>query len=430
MLKLSGFVWAFALARVALAAPQEVQDEAEFEYIVVGTGPGGAPLAADLARAGHSVLVLEAGDDQMNLNILKTSYLFNSATNNNSSRWDFFVRHSDDERENLKYKHMTYRKPDGDFYVGTQPPADAERLGVWYPRAGTLGGCAMVNAGLLELPPDWAFDDISEMFGDKSWRTNNMRKYYTSIENCNTPRFAKKDHGYGGWLDSKCADGSWIGNMSDGEHVLTSAARELGARKPTHDFLKGLLATDPNADMPGRDRKNGIVPMVTHANNASQRAGPGYYLRQTYDDPTSYPVTVSFNSLATKILFDKKSKTPKAVGVEYLKGQSLYRADPRHNGQKGKKMRAFASREVIVAGGVFNSPQILLLSGIGPAAHLKELGIPVVKNLAGVGGHLVDNYEGSVIALANRDFKTAGGKFAAHLTTSAAIRKERDIYMW
>jgi len=427
---LKNLIWALTVGRLALAAPKQVEDGAAFEYIVVGTGPGGGPLAADLARAGHSVLVLEAGDDQLDLDVLKTMYLFNSATNNNSSRWDFFVRHSDDQAENMKYNHMTYRKPDGGFYVGTQAPADAERLGVWYPRASTLGGCAMVNAGLLELPPDWAFDNIANMFKDNSWRTKSMRKYYTGIEDCNTKHYDPEDHGYGGWLDSRSADGSWIGNMSDGEHVLRSAATEMGGAKPSDEFLKDLLATDPNADTPFRDYKDGIIPMVTHADNEFHRAGPGYYLRQTYNNAANYPVTVSFNSLATKLLFDRKGKTPKAVGIEYLKGESLYRADPRHAGQKGKKMRAFATREVIISAGVFNSPQILMLSGIGPAQHLRELRIPVVKNVPGVGSHLVDNYEGSLIALANRDFKTAGGKFAAHLTTSTAIHKERDIYMW
>jgi choline dehydrogenase len=428
---LKNLIWgAVTVGRLSLAAPKEVEDGDEYEYIVVGTGPGGGPLAADLARAGHSVLVLEAGDDQMDLDILKTMYLSNAATNNNSSRWDFFVTYSDDDEENLKYKHMTYRTPDGGFYVGTQAPADAEKLGVWYPRAGTLGGCAMVNAGLLELPPDWAFDNISSMFGDKSWRTKSMRKYYSGIEDCNTKHYEPADHGYGGWLDSRSADGIWIGNMSDGEHVLRSAAKTIGARSLSDEALKDLLATDPNADGPFRDYREGIIPMVTHADNEFHRAGPGYYLRKTYNDPANYPVTVSFNSLATKVLFNKSGKPPKAVGVEYLKGESLYRADPRHNGQKGKRKRAFATREVIISGGVFNSPQILMLSGIGPAPHLKELGIPVVKNLPGVGSHLVDNYEGSLIALANRDFKTAGGKFAAHLKTSAAINNERDIYMW
>ena len=58
---------------------------------------------------------------------------------------------------------------------------------------------------------------------------------------------------------------------------------------------------------------------------------------------------------------------------------------------------AYAEKEVIISGGTFNTPQLLKLSGIGPAAELKKLGIPVVVNLPGVGQNLQDRYENSVI---------------------------------
>jgi choline dehydrogenase len=101
-----------------------------YEYIVVGTGPGGAPLAANLARAGHSVLVLEAGDDQTeNLNVSQWIN-FNAAGNDPATRWDFFVKHSDDEEREARYLHRTWRKTDGSFYVGIDPPAGAKPLGI------------------------------------------------------------------------------------------------------------------------------------------------------------------------------------------------------------------------------------------------------------------------------------------------------------
>jgi choline dehydrogenase len=75
---------------------------------------------------------------------------------------DFFVRHSDDDAREARYLHRTWRKPDGGFYVGIDPPEDAKPEGIvsssdnigknepvnmpqYYPRAGTLGGCAMHN---------------------------------------------------------------------------------------------------------------------------------------------------------------------------------------------------------------------------------------------------------------------------------------------
>src|SRR4030095_5280720 len=79
-------------------------------------------------------------------------------------------------------------------------------------------------------------------------------------------------------------------------------------------------------------------------------------------------VRVETNALASKILFEGK----RAVGIEYL--------------QNGETKRARAGREVILSAGSINSPQLLQLSGVGPSALLKGLGIPVVHGHENVGG--------------------------------------------
>jgi choline dehydrogenase len=68
-----------------------------FDYIVVGSGPGGGPLAANLARAGHTVLLLEAGDDQGNNLDEMIPVRFINWEEDPMQRWDFFVKHYDDE---------------------------------------------------------------------------------------------------------------------------------------------------------------------------------------------------------------------------------------------------------------------------------------------------------------------------------------------
>lgn len=100
----------------------------------------------------------------------------------------------------------------------------------------------------------------------------------------------------------------------------------------------------------------------------------------------SYPLTLSLQSLATRVLFDEQlDGRPKAVGVEYLKGEGLYSADSRYDSsQSGQLKTVKANREVIVSGGTFNTPQILKLSGIGPRQELEALGILVLVDLPAV----------------------------------------------
>ena len=94
------------------------------------------------------------------------------------------------------------------------------------------------------------------------------------------------------------------------------------------------------------------------------------------------------------MLFDEHNR---ATGVEYLKGERLYRAHGQPATVAGELRQAKATREVILSGGAFNTPQILMLSGVGPRAVLEPLGIPVRVELPGVGKNLQDRYEVGVV---------------------------------
>ena len=78
---------------------------------------------------------------------------------------------------------------------------------------------------------------------------------------------------------------------------------------------------------------------------------------------------VELNALATRVLFDGNMR---AIGVEYLHGENLYGASARPREHSGEIRRLYASKEVILAGGAFNSPQLLMLSGIGPRDILES----------------------------------------------------------
>ena len=187
------FSIAVVSAVAAAAAPVETYD-----YIVVGSGPGGGPLACDLARAGYSTLLLEAGDDQGNNPTYYELGNFNTAGNDPLSRWDFWVKHSDDPSRDIKFAHNTWRLQNGSFYVGLDPPAGAKLLGIQYPRAGTLGGCAMHNGGVCLMPEDEDWELIANLTGDTSWNPKTMREYLLKIENNQYASASDRDHGHNG----------------------------------------------------------------------------------------------------------------------------------------------------------------------------------------------------------------------------------------
>lgn len=151
-----------------------------------------------------------------------------------------------------------------------------------------------------------------------------------------------------------------------------------------------------------------LYQLPLHLDAMRRRSSSQTYLRDTINDlnedgTARYPLTISTASLATRVLFDTSGDTPRATGVSYLQGQALYRADKRYNGlQVGQELNVTATREVIVSGGTFNTPQILKLSGVGPRDELESFDIPVVKELPAVGTNMQDNYEAGVHVEASR----------------------------
>ena len=118
---------------------------------------------------------------------------------------------------------------------------------------------------------------------------------------------------------------------------------------------------DPNDWRLVRENAVGIgyTPLTTrnHARTGSRE--------RVLDVADRYPerLRLELDALATRVLFDGANR---AVGVEYLRGERLYRAHRNPSGQPGERREVRASREVILAGGAFNTPQLLMLSDIGP----------------------------------------------------------------
>ncbi|KAI8945538.1 hypothetical protein F4801DRAFT_594055 [Xylaria longipes] len=353
----------------------------EYDYVVVGSGPGGGPLAVDLAKSGSSVLLLEAGSDLLEDPTYSETYQdinsITSAVNNPSSRWEFFMKHSDDPESERQYKHMTWRTKDGSFYVGLDPPEEAEQLGIWYPRAATFGGGAAIDNAVLELPSDAIWDYIANITGDESWAASEMRKIYEEIENSHYVKNGTKGHG------------SWIGDDPAATVMLRAMLEQLGAPgNMSVEDLRNQLNRDINALDPDGDQATGVASPTPIRR--------GTVCKALAEDP-DLPLFVELNSTFTDIVWD-----PLSLGINYVTGPSAYKADPRCDPNCNTiSVFTYIGKELIIAG------------------ELKKHNITVVSDLPGVGANLGDIYEGSVVSLANKSNITMGS-YSVQLKTSVS----------
>ncbi|KAI1407155.1 GMC oxidoreductase [Hypoxylon sp. FL1857] len=404
---------ALLIAGFAVAAPAVERQTAEYDYVVVGSGPGGGPLAVNLAKAGYSVFLIEAGD---------ASVANGFGQYPPALTWDFFVNHyPEGDPRNNQYSHLTWKTPEGRYWVGrTGAPAGSTLLGVYYPRGATLGGSSMINAMCTWLPSDSDWNYVYELTGDATWKAENMRNIFTKIEHNNYMPKGTAGHGFDGFFQTSM--GSMRGS-GKGNKVMDAYASDLKLTMPMSDLLK----RDPNVLSADRDTTSSIYGLVQHQYSTGGRYSSRDYVQDAQKN-TSIPLTVSLNSLATRVLFDTTGSTPRATGVEYLEGKSLYAADNRRTaGATGTKKTVTAKREVIVAGGTFNSPQLLMLSGVGPADHLKQFNISVIKDLPGVGQNMMDNQEMPIVGSGNGGTGEAG--VAMIRTSHPAHGNERDMFL-
>ncbi|ORY60920.1 glucose-methanol-choline oxidoreductase-like protein [Pseudomassariella vexata] len=378
----------FGLLATSVSVARAV-DLTGYEYVVVGSGAGGGPLAARLALAGHKTLLIEAGDDHgQNDNYTVPAYSAKSSEDPAMS-WNFFVRHyADNERQARDYK-TTYDTADGGEYTGT------------------LGGCTAHNALIAVYPHQSDFEYIANLTGDDSWSAENMRTYFTKMEKNQYLLPGINGHGYDGWLQTETAPLTIPLEDPQLLEVLTGGALALGNVTDSVFNLASLLLGDANADSLDRDLEPGFYQIPLSTNDAHRTGSREFVVAvrdAVNDDGTKmYPLDVRMNCFVTKVVFDN-STVPRATGVEFLDGEHLYSASPLSTGAAGTPGSATASREVIVAGGVYNSPQLLKLSGVGPADELNSFGIHVVSDLPGVGTNLQDHYEISVQGRVSENF--------------------------
>jgi choline dehydrogenase len=233
-------------------------------------------------------------------------------------------------------------------------------------------------------------------------RAENMRKIFSKVERNLYLRAneSKAGHGFDGFVQLGQGDSSYYLQEPGRLALLSHLAEDLVGHPVDQTSALDFLERDANFLGASRDKAAEPFGLPNHNNNKGRRWTPRDLVKDTVAKTAK--LTLAFESLATKILFDKSKSTPRATGVEYLQGAGVYGASWQYDkatAPKGIEKRAFARKEVIISGGVFNSPQLLQLSGIGNATLLGSLGIPVLSDLPGVGENLRDNQELPVAGL-------------------------------
>ena len=220
------------------------------------------------------------------------------------------------------------------------------------PRGKTLGGSSSINGHVYNRGQRMDFDSWAQL-GNSGWGYSDVLPYFKRCE-------------------QKIGEGDELYRGRNGNLKIT----DLDWRHPLCDaFIKGAnsLGIPTNTDYNGASQEGvSYVQRTTHkrlrVSSAKAFLNPAKSRKN---------LTVYTESQVTRILFEER----RAFGVELKKG-----------GPRGQTGKIYARKEIILSGGAINSPQLLQLSGIGSTNLLKELGIPVVHNLPGVGENLRDHY--------------------------------------
>ena len=241
----------------------------------------------------------------------------------------------------------TYTDPRVNWMFESEPEKELNGRTLYQPRGKVLGGTSSIN-GMVYMrgtPSDY---DNWRQRGCEGWDWESVLPFFRKAEN--QERGADEFHGTGGPLRVSNPVRSPLGD------AMVKAAIEAGV--PANPDFNGA-------------RQEGVGYYQTTTNNRRRWSAARAYLKDAKRRPN---LTVVTDAHATRVLIEDG----RAVGVEYRAPDGLRTARCRG--------------EVIVSGGVYGSPQLLQLSGLGPAALLKELGIPVARDMPGVGAHLHDHF--------------------------------------
>ena len=263
----------------------------------------------------------------------------------------------------------------------TVPQAHMDNRVCYQPRGKTLGGSSSINAMLYVRGNRWDYDHWAGL-GNPGWSYDEVLPYFKRAEH-NETHGASQYHGAGGPLNV-----AELRTPSSLSKAFVKAA-----------VLNGIPET---ADYNGADQFGSFLYQVTQKNGERCSAAKGY-LTPNLSRPN---LCVKTHALSARVIMEGK----RARGIAYYQGSQL------------KEVRA--RREVILSAGAFGSPQLLMLSGIGPAKHLQALGIAVVHDLPGVGENLQDHIDQVQSYYADSRSETFG------ISPRAAVKMAKGVFEW
>ena len=313
-----------------------------FDYIIIGGGTAGALLANRLsADARHRVLLVEAGrkDDYHWIHI-PVGYLY------------------------------CIGNPRTDWLYNTEPDAGLNGRSLRYPRGKTLGGCSSINGMIYMRGQARDYDQWAQITGEDAWRWSNV-----------LPAFRRhEDH----WrLDRPEGADEAFQQLHGNKRTGSTGEWRVDRQRLRWDILDAFAQAASEAGIPATDDFNRGTNEGVGYFEVNQKDGWRWNTAKAFLRPTCYGrpnFELWTSAQATRLLTERQADgSLRCTGVQVWTGDEMVTAQARE--------------EVILSAGAVNSPQILQLSGMGPAALLQRHGIDVVLDLPGVGANLQDHLQ-------------------------------------
>ena len=313
-----------------------------FDHIIIGGGTAGALLSNRLSENGrYRVLLIEAGrkDDYHWIHI-PVGYLY------------------------------CIGNPRTDWLYTTEPDAGLNGRTLRYPRGKTLGGCSSINGMIYMRGQARDYDQWAALTGDDSWRWDNVLPAFRHHE----------DH----WrLDQPERATENFKRLHGNKATGSTGEWRIEKQRLRWDVLDAFAQAAQQAGIPATDDFNGGSNEGVGYFEVNQKSGWRWntakaFLRPSCDDRPNFEMWTTAH--ATQLHIETQPDGSKrCTGVRVWDGREM--------------VTAHATSEVILSAGAINSPQLLQLSGIGPAALLRQHGVDVVHDAPGVGANLQDHLQ-------------------------------------